>query len=132
MRLIQPEIKFIDENIIEVQEDYRLYFDGYEWIILKGFVSDGLSSPRFSWSIASKFSGDTLPAALIHDANYSSKLLSRKVSDNIFYKMLLTNGVEKGRARVYWIIVRLFGFMAWRKHTLETIEKSRQYCKLNF
>lgn len=127
----QPEIKFVDENIIEVQEDYRVYFEGYEWIIFKGFVCDGVSSPKFSWSIASKFAGDTLPAALIHDANYSAELLPRKVADNIFYKMLLANGVEKGRAKLYWITVRLFGYFVWKKHTSETILNSRQYCKVN-
>lgn len=48
-------------------------------------------------------------AAVIHDYLYTNNILTRKESDDVFYRALRADGVAKWRAGIFWLGVRLFG-----------------------
>lgn len=120
--------------------DYTCYWsmDGtiYKLTIPAGFKYDGASVPRWVWSISGLTpAGKIMAAATIHDYLYenqgklgkalcvsdsngnwlhSTKVFSRKESDQIFLAYCKAGSVGKtNRNRAYWA-VRLFGGFAWR------------------
>ncbi len=45
---------------------------------------------------------------------------------------MTANGVRKRKRRLFWIGVRLFGWIAWLRHTPESVAEARQYISLAF
>ncbi len=86
-----------------------------EIIVNEGFIFDGGSSPSWSWSFLSlhPLSEGVIQAALIHDYLYSSKIVSRKEADDIFFAILKDQSIENHKSLVMWIAVRVFGGSAW-------------------
>lgn len=57
-------------------------------------------------------------AAAEHDANYSSKMMSRRDADNCFITIMMIhskNDLQIVISFVFWVLVRLFGWISWRK-----------------
>ena len=86
------------------------------WIIPKGWCTDGASIPRALWWFASPFNGDYLPAAIIHDYLYLTQKISRARADAIFYTMMIQAGVGWLKATIMYFAVRMFGWLAWNKN----------------
>lgn len=98
----------------------------------KGFEFDGLSKPEAMWSIMGcPFGGlDTIEGA-IHDALYATGLFDRRMSDLLFYEIMLFCGVEKSKARTMYYAVRAGGeshyadssdMVKWREYVSITIK----------
>ena len=81
-----------------------------------GFRSDGASVPRFFWRLVFP-PGDAqaLRAAFLHDWIYRThpEGWDRKKADDLFYDVLVADGVPKWRAYLAWSGVRLGGSAAW-------------------
>ncbi len=81
-----------------------------------GFESDGASVPRFFWRIVFP-PGDNraLRAAFLHDWIYRThpEGWTREAADNLFRKVLATDGVPRISATLAFWGVRLFGASAW-------------------
>ena len=82
-----------------------------------GFESDGASVPRFFWRVVFP-PGDShaLYAAILHDYIYRTHHAgwSRAAADNLFYTVLVAEGMPKWRARLAYWGVRLFGSRCWK------------------
>lgn len=95
-------------------------------IVPKEFISNGLSIPRLFWSIVgSPWCGKYVKSAILHDYLYDKTCVynfTRKESDKIFYKSLITDGVSKKKSLLLYYIVRLFG-----KKYFNTIYKGVKY-----
>ena len=109
-------------------EDYTVYVKNYKITVKEGFIFDGASLPRVTWSlIGCPFIGAYTIPALIHDALYASEIVSRQEADSIFLALLEEYGVSYlKRYSMYWG-VRAGGGLVWLKHTAETVNESKKY-----
>ena len=88
----------------------------------KGFLTDFASVPEALWFWISPF-GKHQEAALLHDKLYSTggqlkglkNFLTRKEADELFYEVMLKDGVNKVKAKLMKLGVRLFGWKYWKK-----------------
>ena len=68
-----------------------------------GFHTDGASIPRALWSVlGSPFTGQELPAAVIHDVGCNNHKYSWKVTHRLFYDAMIDKGVDSVRAKVLY------------------------------
>ena len=75
----------------------------------KGYKSDGLTK------LINKYSPDCLRAALIHDYCCETKCISRKKADRYFYELLRLDGVKWLRAKRYYLAVRVYATIAFKR-----------------
>lgn len=91
-------------------------------LVPAGFLTDFASVPEALWFWISPF-GKHQEAALIHDCLYGNKgaiqgiekKLTRKEADELFYQIMLKDGVNKNKAKAMKLGVRLFGWKYWKK-----------------
>lgn len=82
------------------------------------YRSDGASIPRLLWPLLPTSDYRALRAGIVHDYLYEYHLegWDRKKADDMFYRLLVRDGVNHTIARLCWIGVRLFGKVFWEKH----------------
>lgn len=91
------------ENMYYEDEQFKI-------TLFKGFEADGASNPSFLWSIIGcPFGEKFTKPAFMHDIFYRSGVFSRKMSDYLFLKMMLEEGVPRPKARAMYIGVRAGG-----------------------
>lgn len=78
----------------------------------KGFVTDLASVPRLPFAYLLT-GGIGHAAAVIHDCLYTTHVLTRELSDEVFYEALLVLGVSKWQAWLMWAGVRVGGAGSW-------------------
>lgn len=82
-----------------------------------GFETDGASVPRIFWWFCPPIQPRYLAAALIHDYLYSTKELTRKECDIVFYRVMIEDGEQLFRAYIMYKAVSFFGWIAWRRNS---------------
>ena len=98
---------------------YYITVDGEQYIIPRGFLTDGASNVRVLWSLCPPMSGLTAEPAVLHDWLYSLNCtlpLTRKQADQIFYQAMIEAGVSKVRAKAVYYGVRMGGASSFRKN----------------
>lgn len=86
-----------------------IYFEAdgeYVIIVLPGVLHD------FASKAFLKSTGKFSSAAIIHDSLYGAHIVTRQLSDKIFYNAMLSTGTAKYRALSYWAVVRGVGGVA--------------------
>jgi len=56
-----------------------------------------------------------MKVAVVHDWLYHTKEIPRYLADRIFLEALLVLGIPRWKAYLFYIVVRLFGWMRWRR-----------------
>ena len=133
--IAQPIGRFVSDSEWELVDDWSVDTVAGRLHIDAGYRSDGTSIPRFLWSsVGPRFSGDTFPAALAHDAMYSAHLPDipgwRAVADAAFLDLLARLGVGRVKREAYYAAVRLFGWLVASQHTDISVEASRRQVRL--
>ena len=78
------------------------------------FETDLATIPRICWIIISPFDlGLTGP--IVHDWHYENHILTRRRADEIFRHMILEGGAPGWKCWIAWVMVRLFGWVIWRR-----------------
>jgi hypothetical protein len=98
-----------------------IYSDPVEGVIriAPGASTDGASIPRLLWTLVGAPLADTrvCPAAVVHDQLYCTLglggRLTRARADALFYRALRANGVSRLKACLYYLGVRLGGWVGW-------------------
>jgi len=104
------------ETIALVIHELVYNVDGIEYIVPKGFPSDGASIPRLCWRvIGHPFDMKYLREAVLHDWMYNVQPVSRKEADDIFEQLLRTR-VSWLRRKLIYRAVRTFGWVAWNNN----------------
>lgn len=95
---------------------------GVRWEAPACTVTDGVSIPRAWLSfIGSPTEAQFMPAAILHDA-YCARdnqagaayhARPRRAVDRMFYEALRAGGTSRGKARLMYVCVRLFGPATW-------------------
>jgi len=86
------------------------------FLVPTGLRYDGASIPRPLWvTIGQPFNPDFIRAAFIHDKWYKEliKTVSRAYADEVFYHILLADGVTRFRAYKMYLAVSTFGRFCW-------------------
>ena len=79
-----------------------------------GFITDFASIP-WIFSTFLPYWGKYGKAAVIHDYLYFRQDTTRKEADDIFYEAMLVGGTKPWKARIMYLAVRLFAWVAWKK-----------------
>jgi len=99
-----------------LEEEFSYYTDMFgERKVFKvpvGFETDFASIPKIfipflEWR--DKFN----KAAVVHDWLYHTKELPRKDADKVFLEAMLVLGIPKWKAYLFYLVVRLFGWLRW-------------------
>ena len=86
----------------------------------KGFYWNGVSSPKIFYPLFPVWDVYA-SAALIHDWIYAQRgnietgQVTRREADDIFYNIMVEDGVSKLRAKAMWAFVRLTGWTVWNR-----------------
>ena len=118
-------------NILRTVTLNKIDFAGKSFVIPRGFESDGASVPRFFWRlVCPPLDHHAVRAGVAHDYIYRVQPVgwSRKEADKMFYCFLIEDGLPPLRAKLAYLGVRLFGWLAWNenaaaKATREAIEE---------
>ncbi len=103
----EPSIQFIDDRHVRLLHDFHID-NPVKYIIHKGFVTDGASTPWFVWLLGwTPFEGKTLPCAVVHDYLCQTQAVPRWYADRIFLALLLENNVGVFKCAIYYVGVRL-------------------------
>ena len=100
-----------------------------------GAITDGASIPRPLWPLLGSpmRDGRVLRAAIVHDQLYCTVgidgRLTRAQCDALFRRALQCAGVPLLKAWVYWLGVRLGGWVGWRNYAKHT-ERIKQQLAL--
>ena len=128
--ITRPKYDAINSNPDVILCDDLVYEnDKYIIRVYTGYISDGGSIPRFSWSILGVTSYDPrcLYAFFVHDFLYQSELLTRKQADDILAEILAIppscNAVQRW---LIWSHVRAYGWMTYMNHSKETVSEGRK------
>jgi hypothetical protein len=82
----------------------------------KGFETDLASIPRPLWALFPPHDSYTIGAAILHDYMYRFNAgVTRKQADDIFYHSLIHGQTKKRIAIKYYVAVRLFGWMHYKR-----------------
>lgn len=95
--------------------DLIWHSDTERYVVPRGFETDLASIPRiFRWLLNQN--GNSRRPAVLHDYLYRMQPISRAEADAIFRRALEVEGVILPGRWLYWLGVRLGGWIAWRGH----------------
>lgn len=108
-------------NVFTVLYNYRVFFDGKDFLIPAGFESDGASVPRLFWRVIfPNTDSNAASAGICHDYIYREQLpdWTRKEADRMFLAFMISHGVGVMKAYLAYFAVRAFGWIAWRQNSV--------------
>ena len=97
---------------------FQFKIDGtyYNIEIPPNYEFDLSSVPRVFWTLLAPFElGDIAP--IVHDWIYKDApegAFTRKQADQIYYQLMLSEGIPKPRAKIAYIALRIGGWSQWR------------------
>ena len=95
--------KLCDNMIVRIDDSYH--------VVPMGFKTDLASIPRAIWWLYAPTDFKAISSSVLHDWHYCcSKDSDRMQSDDQFYYGLISQGMPKARASLYYSAVRLFGW----------------------
>ena len=92
-----------------------------------GFICDFASTPWLFQRVFPKMGTLSDKPAVLHDWLYVTELFDRKTCDEIFLKAMKERGVSSWKAYSMYYAVRAGGWYVWNKHTLESVNKHREF-----
>ena len=110
----------ITGELWELADDWRVTVRGHEYVIPKGFITDGASIPRVLWRVCGHpMSTRRLPIAIFHDWAYDVECpfdIPRATADEIYRDGLVNPlGFPGWKANLEYTMLRLCGGSHYRK-----------------
>jgi hypothetical protein len=111
--VVKPDLNKLDEAY-EVAGDLATKSAGATIRVPKFFQYDGASIPPAAWqAIGTPFEPRFMVAAVFHDWLYHTHQIDKDDTDDMFYGLLVANGVNKVRAALMKAAVETFGDWYW-------------------
>ena len=99
-------------------------------IISDGFITDGATIPRFAWRLLNHpMQVPLIAAAILHDAEYSAELHTRKECDLRFLEAMYLLKISWLKRNTIFAAVRSFGWVVWNRHSVLTVNAARQLAR---
>ncbi len=113
-----PIVRFSSDyrDLLELVNDYECNYFGTQIKVPRTFCFDGASIPSVAWQIVgTPFQPRFIRASLVHDWLYYVHLpnVNQEIADNIFYHMLVEDGVSRFNAGTMFNAVRTAGSFFW-------------------
>lgn len=110
----------------EVEEEFSYVTRSGQLLTVPiGFLTDGGSVPRALWWLYPPFGSDCDEAYVLHDFAYAHPerwSMNRGQADALMREVLEVKGFRPTGRFAVWGGVRMFGWLAWRKHRRECHE----------
>lgn len=101
-------------KLIKTLEDIPFTLNGKDYVVPRGFTSNGCSVPRFLWSLLSPaIDNTTIKASCVHDYLYQKGICTRLEADEFYKAQLLKNGFPNWKANLVYVGVRAGGYSHW-------------------
>ncbi len=96
--------------------DFRCYYKGKLITVPKGFITDGVSAPKFAWPIVGPF-GSAFTAALVHDWCFSpfNNEYTWRESNWMFLELMKESGVGFASRWTIYSAVVAGSYPIWKK-----------------
>ena len=110
-----PKLQFLSAGKWQVIDGYSYVTEaGIVINIPAGFLTDGVSSPRFLWAFIPS-TGEAFPAGIIHDFLYVAKPagMDRRACDRILWEACRRLQIDKPICDAIYAAVRLGGGGHW-------------------
>lgn len=109
--LPQPGVEMLSGDVGLLIRRYSIFIPSLtaQVDIKDGWWFDGASKPEILWNIpycGTPWDADSLPAATVHDMLCVARAMPRWRADEVFYELLIANGVCKARAWTFYQAVR--------------------------
>ena len=115
--ITKPSILPHDSVNYSLNSPMVIAIDGHILAVPQGFITDLASIPRIFWSVMAPNLPSFVYPSIAHDYLYSCNLKhTRFWADEIFYSLLLNEGVKPARAYCMFIAVRIFGLYYYNKN----------------
>ena len=102
------------EYMIVLDSPLLFLTDSCVCIVEKGYMSNGMSVPRFLWSfISPQYSPVTLYPSICHDWLYDNHLMTRLEADVWYREALIESGYPSWKAWLVFRVVQKFGSSHW-------------------
>jgi hypothetical protein len=109
----KPDVNKLEEAF-EVAEDVATKYEGAQIRVPKFFQYDGASIPPGAWQlIGTPFQPRFMQAAVFHDWVYHTHAVDFVSANELFYDLLVANGVRKTKAQLMLAAVENFGHWYW-------------------
>lgn len=123
--VVKPNKNKLDEAY-EVAKDFLVTYENNDIWVPKFFQYDGASIPSIAWQIiGTPFNPKFMKAAVVHDWLYHTHQIEKKAADELFYILLIKNGVNKVKAILMKEAVENFGGWYW-----ENDSDDKEYIKM--
>lgn len=111
------KFKVLEDVVVSFFRDDTGELDGI--VVPAGYITDLSSVPRYFWRIIPPHTTEARLGSVVHDWIYSHgwREWSRKEADQLFYKLLLWQGMGMCKAWLMHKAVRLGGRGGWRSGT---------------
>ena len=97
-------IKITDKPAYNITPSGYSFIYGTEIYIPKGFITDGMSIPKWLQPVIGEpFEGNTLRAAIVHDYLCNCKCETQAFTHGIFREILKLDGVSKWKRNAAWL-----------------------------
>jgi hypothetical protein len=111
--ILKPDHAKLNEAY-EVAADVFRTIDNVTIRIPKFFQYDGSSLPMPAWPIfGTPFSPRLMGASVFHDWLYHTHQVAKKTADDLFYDMLIEDGLDPLKAKMMKSAVTDFGDTSW-------------------
>lgn len=138
MSIPQPDIRPIAGGKYRLKAAYSYQYGETLFKVRAGFVHDGASVPRLTWTISGlRPDGLLRAAALLHDALYQNcgnlprnwvfpkQKFTRGECDRVFLDVMKAAGVGWWKRKIAYAGVRAGGWASWRKHARRLAQASQ-------
>lgn len=106
-----PCLKAQGSNGFIICRDLHFLVDEQFFYVPKGFRTDLSSIPEAGLWLNATLKNKYLVSGIIHDYLYDCKSpFSRNEADNIFYNMMLSDGIEEKKARALYYLMLVVGW----------------------
>ena len=107
----EPCLKAHGKNGFLLCEDLNFRVEDHDFFVPKGYRTDLSSIPYLGMALSTALKNNYLPSGIIHDYLYDCKSpFSRMEADNIYYNMLISDGIDEKKARALYYLMVLAGW----------------------
>ena len=113
------EISFENDNLVTLNSDLLFDINGLNILVPKGFKTDGASNPF----LKNKLNERVVAFGILHDYGYRTQFIKSRAFWDSMALVILPETADKMTAFLYYIALRLFGFLAWKQNQVKGLEK---------
>ena len=116
--MLSPLTRPYNERFSQLEEDFVVSTRYGDITVPALFLYDGSSMPTFGQVLLNltPFEPRIRAAALVHDYLYQTGIFTRKQADQIYFDLMMYNGIDRFRSSLHYRSLRAAGWVQWNKY----------------